>query len=70
MPTPSGGQLAPYQELVVELAVYSDMWGVYHDVLTCRVGELEPHRIDVKVNIVGIPLQFHMAAINNDPTLR
>lgn len=68
--SPHEGRLAPYQELVVELALYNDMWGEYEDEITCRVGDLEPYTIKVKANIEGIPLQFHIAAVAKDPTLR
>lgn len=54
----------------MELAVYTDMWGVYEDVLTCSIPVYGCHEIPVKVNVTGIPLQFHMAAVTKDPTLR
>lgn len=70
VPTPQKGKLGPYEELVIELSLYTDMWGMYQDILTCRVSELPPYSIPVNVHVTGIPLQFHMAAITKDPTLR
>lgn len=70
VPTPQKGKLGPYEELVIELSLYTDMWGMYQDILTCRVTELPPYSIPVNVHVTGIPLQFHMAAITKDPTLR
>lgn len=69
--TPPSANLAAYEELVVELALYTDMWGDYEDELTCHIeGGDSHHNIPVKVKVVGIPLLFHMSAINKDPTLR
>lgn len=70
VPTPSQGALGPYEQLIVELTLYNDMWGEYEDTLTCQVGDLEPYDISVKAHIKGVPLQFHMAAVTKDPNLR
>ena len=70
IPTPDSGELAPYQELVIALSLYTDMWGEYNDVLTCQVGNLDPFNILMKVNVTGIPIQFHMASTARYPTLR
>lgn len=70
IPTPSTGKLAAYEEMVVELSVYTDMWGQYEDILICAITDHCSHGIPVKVNVTGIPLQFHMAAVTKDPTLR
>ena len=70
VPTPPTGRLAAYEEVVVELSVYTDMWGSYEDVLTCYVTDYGRYDIPVKIQVTGIPLQFHMAAVTKDPTLR
>lgn len=35
---PSSGILNPFEELVVEITAYNNMWGEYQDNLICEVG--------------------------------
>ena len=35
--TPSVGELMPFQECVIQVTGYSDMWGEYKDSLICKV---------------------------------
>lgn len=34
---PSCGELLPFQECIVDVVAYSDMWGEYKDHLLCKV---------------------------------
>ena len=43
--TPSEGMLEPYEAITVTVMAYSDMWGVYTDVLVCEVCRLVSHEI-------------------------
>lgn len=36
---PSTGTLKAFQQLIIEITAYNNMWGEYHDDLICRVGE-------------------------------
>jgi len=70
VPTPSQGYLGPYEELVVDLALYSDMWGTYEDDITLYIRDHGSFNIPVTAHVTGIPLQFHMAAVTKEPSLR
>jgi hypothetical protein len=34
---PSCGELLPFQECILEVTAYTDMWGEYSDHLVCKV---------------------------------
>ena len=34
---PSCGELLPFQERIIEVTAYTDMWGEYSDHLICKV---------------------------------
>ena len=37
VPSPAQGKLGPFEQIVVEVTAYMDMWGEYSDVLSCMV---------------------------------
>ncbi|KAJ3611636.1 hypothetical protein NHX12_021651 [Muraenolepis orangiensis] len=57
---PGNGMLAPFDKRVVEVTAYSNMWGEYRDHLVCKVGDLEPRLIPVRMSVSGCPLYFQM----------
>ena len=40
VPSPAAGVLSPFNEEIIEISAYSDMWGVYSDNLICQVSFL------------------------------
>ncbi|CAL8312804.1 unnamed protein product [Merluccius merluccius] len=58
---PGDGTLAPFETRLVDVTAYSDMWGEYRDRLVCRVGDLAPRLIPVRVRVSGCPLYFRMS---------
>ncbi|KAK0139467.1 Deleted in lung and esophageal cancer protein 1 [Merluccius polli] len=58
---PATGTLAPFETRLVDVTAYSDMWGEYRDRLVCRVGDLQPRLIPVRVRVSGCPLYFRMS---------
>ena len=37
VPTPSAGQIGPFEQIVIEVTAFMDMWGEYNDNLLCMV---------------------------------
>ncbi|XP_043923496.1 deleted in lung and esophageal cancer protein 1 [Protopterus annectens] len=56
----SSGTLSAFQEQVIEMTAYNNMWGEYSDHLICKVGDLEPTVIPLKMIVRGCPLYFQM----------
>ena len=70
---PAQGTLPPFGEVVIALACYSDMWGLYCDTLIANVGSLPPEHIPVKANICnGSPISYQiMGALKvKEPIMR
>uniref|UniRef100_A0A3Q2G6I4 Deleted in lung and esophageal cancer protein 1 Ig-like domain-containing protein n=1 Tax=Cyprinodon variegatus TaxID=28743 RepID=A0A3Q2G6I4_CYPVA len=61
--SPDSGQLGPFETKTVDVTAYSDMWGEYRDQLICKVGDLEPMPISIKMTVKGCPLYFQMTDI-------
>ncbi|XP_044280926.1 deleted in lung and esophageal cancer protein 1 [Varanus komodoensis] len=53
---PSEGTLKAFQELIVEITAYNNMWGHYQDHLACTVGESEPVLIPIQMTVKGCPI--------------
>ncbi|XP_046844531.1 deleted in lung and esophageal cancer protein 1-like [Xenia sp. Carnegie-2017] len=58
---PSCGELLPFQECIVDVVAYSDMWGEYKDHLLCKIDGLQEKRIPILLNVEGCPLNFQMS---------
>ncbi|NWX44937.1 DLEC1 protein, partial [Steatornis caripensis] len=57
---PSTGTLKAFQQLIVEITAYNNMWGEYQDDLVCEVGDLQPKLIPMKVTVQGCPIFLQM----------
>ncbi|XP_064614552.1 LOW QUALITY PROTEIN: deleted in lung and esophageal cancer protein 1-like [Liolophura sinensis] len=69
---PACGEIKPFQEEIIEVTGFSDMWGEYNDNMVVKVGDLEAVLIPVQMNVVGCPLNFQLTAAhpNQQPIIR
>ncbi|TRY94279.1 hypothetical protein DNTS_015456, partial [Danionella cerebrum] len=72
---PNSGILGPFESRTINITAFTDMWGDYQDRLICKVGDLEPHYIPVKMCVRGCPVHFQMIGPqpenqNQGPTIR
>ncbi|XP_075260497.1 deleted in lung and esophageal cancer protein 1-like [Convolutriloba macropyga] len=70
---PPQGNLPPFGEVLVTLACYSDMWGLYTDTLIVNVGSLPAENIPITANVCnGCPISYQiMGALKvQEPILR
>ena len=54
VPSPATGVLSPFSEEIIEISVYSDMWGVYSDNLICQVSSYIPSRCSASFYVCEI----------------
>ncbi|KAM4689079.1 deleted in lung and esophageal cancer protein 1 [Discoglossus pictus] len=66
IPYPASGTLGAFQKIQIAVTAYSNMWGEYSDDLVCRVGDLEPKIIQMKMKVLGCPLYFQMTGPKPD----
>ncbi|XP_067386498.1 deleted in lung and esophageal cancer protein 1-like [Emydura macquarii macquarii] len=57
---PSTGTLKAFQQLIIEITAYNNMWGEYHDDLICRVGDLQCTLIPMQMTVKGCPIFLQM----------
>ncbi|NXS51408.1 DLEC1 protein, partial [Brachypteracias leptosomus] len=57
---PSTGTLQAFQQLLIEITAYNNMWGEYHDDLVCEVGDLQPKLIPMQMTVKGCPIFLQM----------
>ncbi|TFK04449.1 gamma-tubulin complex component 2 [Platysternon megacephalum] len=57
---PSTGTLKAFQQLIIEITAYNNLWGEYHDDLICRVGDLQPTLIPMQMTVKGCPIFLQM----------
>ncbi|XP_062426838.1 deleted in lung and esophageal cancer protein 1 [Rhea pennata] len=57
---PSTGTLKAFQQLIIEITAYNNMWGEYRDDLVCKVGDLCPTLIPVQMTVKGCPIFLQM----------
>ncbi|NXP10426.1 DLEC1 protein, partial [Thinocorus orbignyianus] len=57
---PSTGTLEAFQQLIVEITAYNNMWGEYRDDLVCKVGDLQPKLIPMQMTVKGCPIFLQM----------
>ncbi|NXK08085.1 DLEC1 protein, partial [Herpetotheres cachinnans] len=57
---PSTGTLKAFQQLIIEIAAYNNMWGEYQDNLVCEVGDLKPKLIPMQMTVKGCPIFLQM----------
>ncbi|NXV87655.1 DLEC1 protein, partial [Calonectris borealis] len=57
---PSTGTLKAFQQLIIEITAYNNMWGDYRDDLVCKVGGLQPKLIPMQMTVKGCPIFLQM----------
>ncbi|KFP20300.1 Deleted in lung and esophageal cancer protein 1, partial [Egretta garzetta] len=57
---PSTGTLQAFQQLIIEITAYNNMWGEYRDDLVCKVGDLQPKLIPMQMTVKGCPIFLQM----------
>ncbi|NXN21972.1 DLEC1 protein, partial [Nycticryphes semicollaris] len=57
---PSTGTLKAFQQLIIEITAYNDMWGEYRDDLVWKVGDLQPKLIPMQMTVKGCPIFLQM----------
>ncbi|XP_010127726.1 PREDICTED: deleted in lung and esophageal cancer protein 1, partial [Chlamydotis macqueenii] len=57
---PSTGTLKAFQQLIIEITAYNNMWGEYRDHLVCEVGDLQPQLIPMQMTVKGCPIFLQM----------
>ncbi|NXW46967.1 DLEC1 protein, partial [Nyctiprogne leucopyga] len=57
---PSTGTLKAFQQLIIEITAYNNMWGEYRDDLVCKVGNLQPKLIPMRMTVKGCPIFLQM----------
>ncbi|NXG63044.1 DLEC1 protein, partial [Hemiprocne comata] len=57
---PSTGTLKAFQQLIIEITAYNNMWGEYWDDLVCKVGDLQPKLIPMQMTVKGCPIFLQM----------
>ncbi|KFZ54837.1 Deleted in lung and esophageal cancer protein 1, partial [Podiceps cristatus] len=57
---PSTGTLKAFQQLIIEITAYNNMWGEYQDDLVCKVGDLQPKLIPMQMTVKGCPIFLQM----------
>ncbi|KAG7317632.1 hypothetical protein KOW79_018667 [Hemibagrus wyckioides] len=57
---PEKGTLDPFETVVINITAHSDMWGDYEDHLVCKVGDLNPTLIPMRISVKGCPIYFQM----------
>ncbi|XP_019745531.1 deleted in lung and esophageal cancer protein 1 isoform X2 [Hippocampus comes] len=63
---PCAGTLEPFETQTVDVTAYSDMWGDYRDNLVCKVGDLEPSLLPMRMLVKGCPLYFQITGPRPD----
>ncbi|NXY82619.1 DLEC1 protein, partial [Alcedo cyanopectus] len=57
---PSTGTLQAFQQLIIEITAYNNMWGEYQDHLVCKMGHLQPKLIPMQMTVKGCPIFLQM----------
>ncbi|NXR08094.1 DLEC1 protein, partial [Semnornis frantzii] len=57
---PSTGTLKAFQQLIIEITAYNNMWGEYQDDLVCKVGDLQTKLIPMQMTVKGCPIFLQM----------
>ncbi|NXN13017.1 DLEC1 protein, partial [Indicator maculatus] len=57
---PSTGTLKAFQQLIIEITAYNNMWGEYQDDLVCQVGDLQTKLIPMQMTVKGCPIFLQM----------
>ncbi|XP_069503787.1 deleted in lung and esophageal cancer protein 1 isoform X2 [Ambystoma mexicanum] len=57
---PATGVIGPFQQLIVDVSAFSSMWGDYQDELVCKVGDLPPMIIPMRMSVKGCPIYFQI----------
>ncbi|NXE90540.1 DLEC1 protein, partial [Menura novaehollandiae] len=66
---PSTGTLKAFQQLIIEIAAYNNMWGEYQDNLVCKVGDLQPKLIPIQMAVTGCPIFLQITGPQTEPPI-
>nr|XP_031359643.1 deleted in lung and esophageal cancer protein 1 [Lonchura striata domestica] len=66
---PSTGTLEAFQQFTIEIAAYNNMWGEYQDNLVCKVGDLQPKLIPMKMTVKGCPIFLQVTGPKPEPPI-
>ncbi|CAH2281942.1 Hypothetical predicted protein [Pelobates cultripes] len=66
IPQPISGTLGAFQQVTIEVTAYNNLWGEYTDHLICKVGDLTPKEIPMKMIVKGCPIYFQMTGPRAD----
>ncbi|NWV74595.1 DLEC1 protein, partial [Dasyornis broadbenti] len=66
---PSTGTLKAFQQLTIEIAAYNNMWGEYQDNLVCKVGDLQPKLIPMRMTVKGCPIFLSVTGPQPEPPI-
>ncbi|KFP85884.1 Deleted in lung and esophageal cancer protein 1, partial [Acanthisitta chloris] len=64
---PSRGTLKAFQQLIIDVTAYNNMWGEYQDNLVCKVGDLQPKLIPMQMTVKGCPIFLQMTGPLTEP---
>ena len=69
---PAHDVLKSHGKVNVDVWVYANTWGYYLDEIVIEIGEIEPFRASIIVEVVGSPLELPFArnTIREEPILR
>ena len=60
VPSPASGVLSPFNEEIIEISGYSDIWGVYSDNLICRVSSyMHTTNVDIQLYFMFVRSTFN-----------
>ncbi|XP_026871989.2 deleted in lung and esophageal cancer protein 1 isoform X2 [Electrophorus electricus] len=57
---PHTGMLGPFETETISITAFNNMWGNYQDHLICKVGDLDPTLIPMRLSVRGCPIYFQM----------
>ncbi|NXY14006.1 DLEC1 protein, partial [Atrichornis clamosus] len=66
---PSTGTLKAFQQLIIEITAYNNLWGEYQDNLVCKVGDLQPKLIPMQMTVKGCPVFLQMTGPKPEPPI-
>ena len=64
--SPSEVKLGPNATVAINVSLYNNVPGVYHDTLVCETDLLPTHYIPVRAELHGCPLQFQLGRPGDD----
>ncbi|KAJ8010956.1 hypothetical protein DPEC_G00080540 [Dallia pectoralis] len=57
---PDCGILGAFETQTIDITAFTNMWGDYRDQLICKMGDLQPTLIPMRMTVRGCPIYFQM----------